>query len=231
MARAARLSDDQILTLIAEHLTNLQGYPWQVRDGLVKGPANTGILLANEHSGSEEHFDFHFVANLDHPKETTIPDCVSGYGGSAESQAESAIHIWASTTGWALLELMTQDESFTTHLQPDDPDGFPGWHLIHGGILGWGTGDHSSAAQNWLMNTKLARALGDIMPGPFDRDELVGIKVIFGGNTASPIAEVRVNGIVDGPASQAVLNMPWPRHPTDLSYARTFLLLIHRGDH
>jgi hypothetical protein len=112
-----------------------------------------------------------------------------------------------------VLELMERNGEFATHLGPDDPDGFPGWHAIHGGIIGWGLGERYQTVKDWAMNHPLLPALAPALTRePFERDHLIGVKLFFGSYDGVETAEVRVNGRVHEPA--CALNVR-PRRRTE----------------
>ncbi|SDM22330.1 DUF6348 family protein [Nonomuraea jiangxiensis] len=222
-----RLADDVVLGLVAERLSAVMGRPWEVRDGMAKGPGTLAVMLGEDHTGSAAHLDLHFVLNVDLPEETTISDCVSGYGGTVEEAVGRAVEMWLGTTGSALLELLAQDGTHAGHFPPDDPAGFPGWHAVHGGIIGWGTGDDHDVVQRWAVDHVLLPHLAPALKGTFERERLIGVKAFFGGGEGGETAEIRVDGAYHEPGSRVLAELPWPRPASGLSYARTFMLLIH----
>ncbi|MFD1545891.1 DUF6348 family protein [Nonomuraea guangzhouensis] len=222
-----RLPDEVVLGMVARRLSDATDKPWHATDGMVKGSGSVAIVLGEDHTGNPGHLDLDFVLNVDQPEDTTISDCVAGYGGTPEETVDRAIQIWLDTTGSALLELLSQDGSFAGHFAPDAPDGFPGWHAIHGGITGWGTGDDFLAVQHWAVDHPLLSVLAPVLGSTFDRDHLIGIKAFFGGGKETETAEIRVNGVHHEAASEMLADLDWPRPVEGLSYARTFLLLVH----
>ncbi|MEV0618684.1 DUF6348 family protein [Nonomuraea sp. NPDC050404] len=223
-----RPADDVVLGKVAERLSAAMGRPWEVRDGMAKGPGTLGVTLGPDHTGSPAHLDLDFVLNLDRRAETTVSDCVTGYGETAERAVERAIELWLGTTGSALLELLLQDGSHAGHFAAGDPDGFPGWHAVHGGIVGWGTGDEHDAVQRWAVQHVLLPHLAPELKGTIEGERLVGVKAFFGGGDGTEIAEIRVGGVVHEAASRALAELDWPRPAGGVSYARTFLLLVHQ---
>lgn len=223
----ARLPEDVVLGMVAHHLSGAMGKPWRVEGAMAKGPGTVGVVLGEDHTGHPGHLDLDFVLNVDRPEDTTISDCVAGYGSTTEHAVERAIQIWLGTTGSALLELLAQDGSFAGHFAADDPDGFPGWHAIHGGIIGWGAGDDHNAAQRWAADNPLPPKLAPALNGTFERDYLIGIKAFFGGGQGAETAEVRVNGVNHEAATRVLADLDWPRPSDGMSYARTFMLLVH----
>lgn len=223
----ARLPDETVLGMLAGRLSAATGKPWQVQDGIAKGPGTLAVVLRDDHTGSPGHLDLDFVLDIDSPADTTIADCVSGYGDTAEEAVERALQTWLDTTGSTILELLTQDGSFAGHFGPGHPDGFPGWHAIHGAITGWGTGDDHDAVQRWALQHVLLPHLAPALKGTFDRDDLIGVKAFFGGGEGSESAEIRVGGEYHEAGSLALADLDWPRPAVGVSYARTFVLLVH----
>lgn len=225
-----RPADDVVLGMVADQLGVAMGAPWEVRDGMVKGPGTLAVVLGADHTGRPSHVDLDFVLNVDRPHETTISDCVTGYGSTPEQVAAQAVRMWLDTTGSALLELLVQDGSHAAHYAPGDPDGLAGWHVIHGGINGWGVGDEHDAVQRWAVQHALLPPLASSLKGAFDREQLVGVKLFFGGGQGSEVAEVRVGGVCHDAASEALAELGWPRPERGFSYARTFVLLVHQDE-
>ncbi|MGC4936896.1 DUF6348 family protein [Kribbella sp. DT2] len=223
-----RLPNAVILEKLAVKLAAASRREWHVDGELVRGPGTVGVTLGEDHTDDPGHLDLNFVLNLDRPDTTTLADCVAGYGDSVEDSVDRAIDLWLGTTGSAVFELLVQDGSYAGHFAADDPRGFPGWHLIHGGIVGWGSGDEHQAVQLWAADHLLAPALAPVLTKDLELTggQLIGIKVFFGGREGSETAEVRVNGEVHDTASAALTELDWPRPAEDLSYARTFLLLV-----
>ncbi|MFF4414692.1 DUF6348 family protein [Streptosporangium sp. NPDC001559] len=222
-----RLPDEVVLGMVARQVSEATGKPWHVTDGMVRGSGSVAVVLGEDHTGSPGHLDLDFVLNVDRPDDTTISDCVVGYGGTTEEAVDRAIQLWLGTTGSALFELLSQDGSFAGHFAADAPDGFPGWHAIHGGITGWGTGDDFLAVQHWAMDNPLLPRLAPVLGSTFERDHLIGIKAFFGGGRDTETTEIRVNGVRHEAASEMLADLDWPRPAEGLSYARTFMLLVH----
>ncbi len=174
------------------------------------------------------------MLNVDRPESTTIVDCVAGYGTTTEEAVDRAIRTWLGTTGSAVLELLEQNGAFAAHFSSDDPEGFPGWHVIHGGIIGWGTGADREAGRTWAADNVLLPYLAPVLSGGFERDNLIGVKALFGGGHDADglfeTAEVRVDGVHHETASRVLAGLGWPRPTDGMSYTRTFMLLVHRED-
>ncbi|ADB36019.1 hypothetical protein Kfla_7031 [Kribbella flavida DSM 17836] len=228
MSDDVRLPDSVVLEMLAGKLSAASNRDWHVEDGLVRGPGTVGVTLGRDHTGQSGHLDLNFVLNLDRPETTTLSDCVAGYGDTVEDATARAIDLWLGTTGSAVFELLIQDGSFAGHFGADDPAGFPGWHLIHGGIVGWGSGEQHQAAQLWARDHLIAPILAPVLRKDLELTggQLIGIKVFFGGSSTSETAEVRVNGEVHDVASAVLAGLDWPRPDEDLTYARTYLLLV-----
>lgn len=226
-----RLPDAEVLAVVAERLTELGGKPWRVEGGWAKGPGSTAVVLGEEHTGTAGHLDLLFVLNTDRPETTTVVDCVVGYGTTVRDKIHRAVETWATTTAVTLLELLEHKGRLADHLPSHAGDGFPGWHAIHGGIIGWGTGEGHGAVQDWAAGHPLLPALAPALAAEgFERDHLIGLKLFFGSHNGKDTAEVRVNGQVSGTASQALLGLDWPRRDTGGAYARTFVLLVHADE-
>lgn len=222
-----RPADDVVLGMVAERLSAAMGRPWEVRDGIAKGPGTVAVRLGADHTGSPAHLDLDFVLSAG----MTIGDCVAGYGATVEAAVDRAIQVWLGTTGGAVLELLVQDGSHAAHFAPGDPDGLPGWHAIHGGITGWGTGDDHDAVQRWAVQHVLLPHLAPVLKGTFEQEHLVGVKAFFGGGEGGETAEIRVDGAYHKAGSRALAELDWPRPADGVSYARTFVLLLHQeGD-
>ncbi len=222
-----RLSDERVLAVIGERLTSAFGREWTVEPGRLKGPGTLAVQLGADHTGLARHLDIDFVLSDQRPGDTTVPDCVTGYGASVEDAVGQAADTWVSTTAAALHELLDQKGQYADHQPAGAPDGFPGWHSIHSGIAGWGqSGGDTSAVANWIAAHPLAPHLAPVLAGDYPRDHLVGLKILLGGDRESVTAEVRVNGVRHEAASDAVGRLPFPRGE-HLAFARCFILLVH----
>lgn len=223
----APLSGQAVLAIVAEQLTELGGERWEAVDGLAKGPGSAAVALAAPHGEGAAHLDLAFLLDAGRPQETAVTDCVAGFAVDSEAAVRRAVEVWASTTGVTLLELLAHNGRFAGHLHPSDADALPGWHGIHGGIVGWGTGDRHNAVQDWTLTHPLLPQLAPAFADGFGRDGLIGVKIFFGGGTGDEAAEVRVDGEVHEQASKLLLGLDWPRVAEGSAYARTFVLLVH----
>lgn len=227
-----RPSDEQILANVAERLIAVSGRPWHVEAGHVAGPGHTTVVFGAPHPGDlgdrhDGHLDLTFILDTSQPIDTAIVDCVVGLGETPEDKVRRAVDVWATTTATTVLELLEQRGDHATYLSPDAPNGVAGWHTIHGRVIGWGNKDHHDTLQNWAIEHALLPALAPALTDtPFERDDLIGVKIFFGSHGDHEAAEVRVNGKVHTSASEALQGLDWPRIRTGASYARTFVLLV-----
>ncbi|MFD9127265.1 DUF6348 family protein [Kitasatospora sp. NPDC059571] len=223
---AGRLSDEAVLAVVAEQLSEISGERWTVADGCAKGPGTAAVAVAAPHAGGPAHLDLTYLVDAGRPEETAVTDCVAGFGADSRAAVRQAVEIWASTTGVTMLELLAHNGRFAGHLHPSDPDGLPGWHAIHGGIVGWGSGERHNAVQDWTLARPLLPQLAPALADGFDRDGLVGLTIELGGRAGAESAEVRVGGVVHEQASKALLALDWPRVAEGEAHARTFVLLV-----
>ncbi len=223
--RAAKpLSPHRKLQLVAAQLNQLVP-GWKVAGDEVHGPFTAVVRFGREHFDDPRHVDLDLVLDPGDPERTTIADCFSAPGETIEEAVTQGIRMWAETTGATALELMTQESRFANHYDDGEPGAFPGWHMIGGGIAGWGAGPDVGAVQRWIAEAKPWIALAPAMDGALDRDRINGVKLFIAGSAHNAITEVRINGQVHELASRALLELDWPRVPEG-SVARTFFLLI-----
>jgi uncharacterized protein DUF6348 len=219
-----------LLTLVGERLDQMYG-TWTLTDGgrMLRGPGRTAVMLGTDHGGGPGHLDLDFVFDVDRPAETTISDCVSGISNNPAEAVGQAVAVWSVTTVPALLELITGRGEFADHFRGTSTNGFPGWHMFAGGISGWGVGDTHGAMQKWMVDNLPWVSLAPVIATGLDRGELNGIKFFLAARKDYQVAEVRINGRVHAPSSQALLAQDWPR-PAELTAARAFVLLVHPDD-
>ncbi|MEY9877807.1 hypothetical protein ABH931_007331 [Streptacidiphilus sp. MAP12-33] len=217
-----------VLRQLAERLDARSGSPWRVQGDRVHGPGRTAIMVTHEHEGTEGHVDLLVVLDTDRPEATSIPDCVSGFGATREEKLTRAVEMWVSTSGAALLEMLEQRGWHGSRFAPQDPTGFPGWHAVQGGVVGWGVGPEHERAMRWAADQDLLPLVAPALRAEgLPRDELVGVKLFFGSLKGNERAEVRVNGQECPAASAALLAADWPRPAEGGSYARTYAILVH----
>ncbi|BAJ27180.1 MULTISPECIES: DUF6348 family protein [Kitasatospora] len=227
---------------MADELSALHGESWRVEGEEVRGPGELAVRLgeipAAVADGDPYRVDLLFLADRNRP-ETAVPDRVTlfegGVGGGTGSDGgdqdpvRRAVEVWASTAGAALIELVAHNGRFAGHLDPADPDGLPGWHAIHGGVVGWGTGKRFHDVQDWLVRNPVLPALAEALGGDLGREQLVGVQVSFGAGGGESRAEVLVHGTPHPAASRALAGLDWPRVAEGDSHARTFVLLVRRA--
>ena len=203
------------------------GTEWRVDGSLVRGPGATAILVDDRDCAAPGHVDLGFALNVDRDDTPVIWDCAAGLGESEEAALEHTVEMWASSTVPVVLKVLTCSGEYAEHYQVDHPEGFPGWHAIHGPILGWGFGEGPQALQDWTLDNPLLPQLAALQQD-LDRPELNGVKLIFGGYGDDDVAEVRVNGRLAAHASAGLRSLGWPRQ-SDPAFVRAFVLLVHQG--
>ncbi|MFD7733296.1 DUF6348 family protein [Kitasatospora phosalacinea] len=230
-----RPSAQVVLGAVADELSALHGEQWQVVGEEVRGPGALAVRIGEPREDDPHRVELLFLADRDRP-ETAVPDQLTGTGGGSgagrggdEDPLRRGVEVWASTAGAALIELVAHNGRFAGHLDPSDPDGLPGWHAVHGGVVGWGTGKRFHDVQDWLVRNPVLPALAPALDGDLGRDQLVGVQVYFGGGAGRRTAEVRVHGEVHAAASAALDALDWPRVAEGDAYARTFVLLVRRA--
>ena len=218
-----------ILAAVADRLSEPHA-PWRVDGGLVQGPGPLAVITGDQCGArSHNHVDLGVVVTASDGTATTQWDCAVGLAADELVAIGQAVQVWSARTMPVFRELFAQDGSFAEHYPAGDPDGIPGWHVIAGAFIGWGSGDAPFALQRWALGHPLLPRLPSL-PEAFDREELNGVRIFFGGVTGNDYAEVRVNGRVDHAASRELYEVPWPR--TDkLATQSTYVLAVHRADH
>lgn len=214
--------------MVAERLSAF-GPAWsaeRIEGSLLRGPGSVGVILRDNHTDHDSHLDLDLVLNVDRPAETTLSDCVTGYGPDLLSRWRQGVDQWAGLTVATAVELINPANKWADHMHGDDPRGVPGWHTIQPGFVGFGVGEANRLAQ-WAVDAPLLPMLAEVLDAAADREFLNGVKILFGGRAGEEIAEVRINGSADERASSALLALPWPR-PEQLVFAKTYVLLVHR---
>ncbi|WP_431682210.1 DUF6348 family protein [Kitasatospora sp. KL5] len=221
-------TEEAVLALVAEQLTEISGDRWTAGPGAATGPGTIAVVPAALHGDGPAHLDLTVLLDASRPEAGAVTDCVAGFGASSEPAARRAVEVWAATAGVTVLELLAHNGRFAGHLHPDDADGLPGWHAVHGGIVAWGSGERHNAVQDWMLNRPVLPRLAGAFADGFARDRLVGVSLLFGGGAGEETAEVRVDGELHEQASKALLALDWPRPEAGTAYARTFVLLVRR---
>lgn len=217
-----------VLAMVADRMSQFD-MPWsadQITGDQLRGPGTLAIELQENHTDSEAHLDLAFILNVDDPVQTTISDCVTGYGASTEDAWRQAVGTWADLTAATVVELLKPANQYAGHQHGNDPLGFPGWHMIGSDWTGFGWGDQPGALAQWAADEHLVTQLAPAIAAGLDREHLNGVKIFFGGTAGDEIAEVRINGRRDETSSGVLLALPWPR-PPQAAFARSFLLLPH----
>ncbi len=219
-----------VLAMVAERMSQFD-LPWAwsadaIEGDLLRGPGTLAIALQDNHTDSDAHLDLAFVLNVDNPARTTIFDCSTGYGASTPEAWRQAIGTWADLTAATIVELLQPANRYADHQHGNDPQGLPGWHLISAGWIGFGVGEQPGALAQWAADECLVTQLAPVIAQGLDREDLNGVKIVFGGTAGNEITEVRINGRRDEAASAALMALPWPR-PDQTVFARSFLLLPH----
>jgi hypothetical protein len=220
------MSDEFIIEAFCDALNSLKP-GWVITNRGITGPAGALIRFAQRHeSQSECHVDVQFILDESSDSEGHLWDCVSGFGDIPVARARAAAHLWSSTTGAALLELkFSRRGEYADHYRGRDANGFVGWHIICGAILGFGHERSPEELQTWWLNHPvLPRIAGALDESLSDEACPHGVKILFGGNG---VAEVRINGELHPAASKALADLPWPRISPP-GFVRTYVVLLHR---
>lgn len=216
--------------MVAERLSAF-GPAWSaenIEGSLLRGPGSVGVILRENHTDYDAHLDFDLVLNVDRPAETTLIDCVTGYGDDLPSCWRQGVDQWAESTVATAVALMERSDRWADHLHGNDPEGVAGWHIIHAGFVGFGVGDFTQLSR-WAVDAPLLPMLSEVLDAAVDRENLNGVKILFGGRPGDEVAEVRINGFPHEQASSALLALPWPRQEQPI-FATTYVLMVHRED-
>ena len=169
--------------------------------------------------------DIGFVLNRERADVPILWDCVAGIGSTPTEGLVNAAERWIMSTLPVCLEFLTGDESFAEHFHGDDPQGCPGWHVIHGPLFTYGNGSAPGQLQNWAIENPLLPVIGTLAAKSFRRELMNCVKLLF-GFTSEVIAEVRVNGEYSQAASEHLRSLSWPRSEEG-AFARCYLLFVH----
>lgn len=213
--------------VVAERLTSLYKN-WILQDGIVLGPGTLAVRVEDHDRVGTNHLHIGFILNRDSAEVPVLWDCVAGFGTTSEEALDRAVETWAVSTAPVFLELLVRDGSFAEHYHGDDPEGCPGWHVIHGPVMAFGKGAAPDELQWWVLQNPILPVVGPVTASNFKGPTLNCVKLLFGfGN--EDIAEVRVNGQCDERASASLRSLPWPRS-RDVAFARVFFLFVHRDE-
>lgn len=230
-AEPASLPDERILEIVGESLTELTGQEWTVQPGpLLRGPGSVGVRIGAPDIDNFRHVDLEIVLNVDLPEQTGLLDCTAGLAPEPEAAIRQAVSAWRDTTASVALELLDQQGRYASRFSPADPEGFPGWHTIIGGISGWGLDERSKLKQEWFVRSYPWAALAPLISAGLDREYLNGVRIFIGQGGDFQSCEVKINGRLHEPSTEALAAMDWPR-TEKMSTARIFLLLIHPEGH
>jgi hypothetical protein len=200
---------------------------WEITERGIVGPDKALVRFEQRHtSTSEGHLDVQFVLEGESSIGPQLWDCVVGFGATPVERAESAAHLWSQTTAGALLEFKySLRGEFADHYRGTEPEGFRGWHVICGPILGYGQGDSAEQLQRWWLENPMLPALSRVLNDSLDECSCPhGIKILFGGDG---VAEVRLNGERHEAGSATLADFPWPRLEPP-SFVRSYLIVLHR---
>jgi hypothetical protein len=199
---------------------------WTFTDDGISGPGGARVLLAQRHSSSTDgHVDVQFLHEHAPVGSARLWDCVSGLGPTAEARAHFAAHLWAQTTAAACLELAYSGRGeFADHYHGSEPNAFTDWHVVAGGIIGFGQGESAATLQQWWLANPVLPTLARALAGSLDVSGAPhGIKILLGGDR---IAEVRLNGECHSQASQALGSLGWPTLEPS-GFVRSYIIALH----
>lgn len=223
-----------ILGLLADALNGLTS-GWRIADA-DKGPLlvgvadNATVFLAPGRCGETDpgpgHLDLVLAYGLGRPEGATpVGDCVNVPGPDLETSLRRGIQTWTETTATAVLAAMGARTRLGAHFGPDDPFGVPGWHIVAGGVGGYGTGAGHEAMRAWLFENPpwplLAAAFGDEL----DPAGTHAVKAFIGAGNGRVISEVRLDGEIHEEACEALGTSDWPR-VRDVSVGRCFAMFV-----
>ena len=216
---------DRVRHLLAAKLSSIYKR-WAVEGESVMGPGTLAVRVEDQHhQASASHLDIGFVLNRESNECPVLWDCVSGLGATSDEALERAVETWAVSTLPVFLELVNLDGSFADHYHSSDPEGCPGWHVIHGPWIAFGVGAAPDELQTWALQNPVLPTIGPLTIEAFERPVLNCVKMLFGCKDAD-IAEVRVNGLCTQNASERLKALAWPRSH-DPAFARCFWLFVH----
>jgi len=220
---------DRARHLIAESLNRLED-GWTVEDSFVRGPAATSVHVAELHGRTPAHLDVGFILDRRRSDAQVIWDCTTGIGETDDARLSRAVETWVTCTAPVFLEFRRRDGRFADHYEANHPDGFSGWHAIHGPFLGWGVGDGKDALQRWGLGHPLLPQLRSFIEPSLDSTIPNGVKFLFGSSPQRETAEIRINGSAVTSASSALAALNWPRAKQH-AYVRAFVLLVREDQY
>jgi hypothetical protein len=208
---AGRPSDDQLMELLRSRLREIApavAAGSRVDQGVLEGRGWSWLALPN-HTGRPSHFDIGFTVG----SSDVIADCVSGTGPLASAVAQ-VLDVWAATSAACFRQLVSPGS------QPVRSGGIPGWSSVASDVIGYGA--DADALSDALRSQAVFGELGLTLP----RATHNGIKVYLHKTPTETTGEVRVNGMVDAAASQALAAMDWPAVKAATT-ARFYAVAVH----
>lgn len=196
--------DDEHLRYLAESLNRLGG-KWAAGSGLVRhGEIVVVPKIVDYDSTAKVHA--HFGLRLLESQPSW--DCCVGAGASERAAMENLVDLWVATTGQAIVELLTQAGNPASRLRPDDPGGFPGWHVVQAPPGARFTDDARvlESARSWVTSVQPLKAIQPAVNPLLNRGPH-GIKLTV-GNFDDYLADVEVDGEPCAPASRRLAAMP-----------------------
>jgi hypothetical protein len=171
----------------------------RVDHGVLEGRGWSWLALPN-HTGRPSHFDIGFTLH----SSAVIADCISGTGPLSDAVAQ-VVDVWAQTSAACFRELVAPGSAPAAHRRgPSDPGGVPGWRSVVSDVMGYGT--EAVALREALGSRGVLGEVGlTLAQGRHN-----GIKVYLHKTSTETTGEVRVNGVLDPAASQALAAMEWP---------------------
>jgi hypothetical protein len=214
-----------ILTLVASRLERA-GQSWYVEGDRARTDGPISVLTRPDCDGkvvSLKHVELGVAVAAEDGTETVLWDCAVGMSEDEDDAVDRAVAVWAARTMPVFLELFARDGSYAAHYPVDDPEGIPGYHVIFGGIVGWGLGD-TGVLRRWVIDNPLLPKLPAVLD-LFDPDGLNGVHLFLGGPPGADTTEVRVNGHLAPEATAQLRALHWPRM-SDPAFVSAYVLAV-----
>jgi hypothetical protein len=180
-----------------------------VDQGVLEGRTWSLLALPN-HTGRPSHFDIGFTVG----PSPVIADCISGTGPLKDA-VDQMLDVWTQTSAACFLEMVSPGSRPPAGAEPP---AVPGWETIVSAVIGYG----AEALREAMSSRSVLRGLALELPG----DRPHGIKVYLHRTPAETTGEVRIDGVVDTAASQALAAMDWPDVKVP-STARFYAVAVH----
>lgn len=225
-ASGRRPGDDQLMALLRARLLEIApaiATGSTVDHGVLVGRGGWSLMALPNHTGRPGHFDIGFVPKTKAPDAQVLADCISGTG-PMETAVQNMLRIWSATSGACFLTMVDPaTDHGAARIDGSSPNGVDGWHLVVSDVLGYGTDTASTRTlQTALAETPVLRETAPALNRPRHN----GIKVYLHKTPTSTTGEVRVNGVPDAAASQALAALPWPP-VTAPATARFYAVAVH----